>query len=74
VRWPWSKKPPPPRIPPYTVPVASKPKPKQEAGIEVEEIDAAAVDDQDLAALRAAQSATGLHRAWDRLTGKFKEH
>jgi hypothetical protein len=69
MRWPWAKRTPPPlQIPPYRVPVAAHPRPK-EGGIEVEEHDASAVDDDALAALRIAQSQTGMHRAWKRLTG-----
>jgi hypothetical protein len=68
MRWPWQKRTPPPRIPPYPVPVA-KPKPKEE-GVVVEEIDTSTVDEQALQALRAAQSQTGMHRAWKRLTGQ----
>lgn len=71
MRWPWSRKPtPPPRIQPYKVPVETKaPKPKDD-GIEVKELDAAAMDPEALAALRKAQSETGMHRAWRRLTGR----
>jgi hypothetical protein len=69
MRWPWSKPTPPPRIPPYSVPVASKPKPKQEAGIEVQELDPAAADPDALKALLEAQSRTGMHKAWKRITG-----
>jgi hypothetical protein len=72
MRWPWSKRKPPPTIPPYTVPVAKQPDPK-EPGIVVHEHDASALDEKDLEALRLAQSQTGLHRAWNRLSGKLKE-
>ena len=70
VRWPcWQKRPAPPlQIPPYKVPVATHAMPKA-GGIEVEEHDASAVDDDALAALRIAQSQTGMYRAWKRLTG-----
>jgi hypothetical protein len=68
IRWPWRKRTPPLQIPPYRVPVSAHPKPKAD-GIEVEELDASAVDDDALAALRIAQSSTGMHRAWKRLTG-----
>jgi len=69
-RWPWKKRAPPPTIPPYVVPVAQPAKEKT-PGIEVQEHEVA--DDADLEALRRAQTQTGMHRAWDRLTGKFKE-
>jgi hypothetical protein len=62
VSW-FSRKPPPPEIPPYTPVERSEikplPKPKDE-GIVVEEIDT------------SAMTRTGVHRAWDRMTGKFK--
>jgi hypothetical protein len=60
VRWPWSKRPPPPKIPPYQVPVAKQPASK-DPGIVVEEVDT------------SQMTRTGIHRAWDRMTGKFKE-
>jgi hypothetical protein len=61
MRWPWSKRrPPPPQIPPYQVPVA-KPAAPKEPSIIVEEVDT------------SAMTRTGIHRAWDRLSGKFKE-
>jgi hypothetical protein len=62
VSW-FSRKPPPPEIPPYKPVERSEikplPKPKDE-GIVVEEIDT------------SAMTRTGVHRAWDRMTGKFK--
>jgi len=70
-RWPWKKRAPLPTIPPYVVPVAAPAKEKA-PGIVVEE-HAAVGDDADLEALRRAQTQTGIHRAWDRLTGKFKQ-
>ena len=69
MRWPWVRRTPPPRIPPYQVPVSKRETPK-EPGIVVEEIDTSNAADEDLAALRRAQSQTGFHRAWNRLTGK----
>lgn len=58
MRWPWSRKPqPPPRIPPYRVPVEPKPRPKDE-GIVVEEHDTSKMTE------------TGVHKAWKRLTGQ----
>lgn len=36
----------------------------------VEEIDTSSAADADLEALRRAQSQTGFHRAWNRLTGR----
>jgi hypothetical protein len=44
-----------------------KPKP---SGIVVEELDTSGAQDEDLEALRRAQTQTGFHRAWNRLTGK----
>ena len=70
MRWPWQKPKPPPRIPPYKVPVDAKPKPKDD-GIQVEEHDPSAVDAEALEALRRAQSETGMHKAWDRLKRKL---
>jgi hypothetical protein len=58
IRW-WFRKPPPLlEIPPYVPTVVPQPKP--EPGIVVEEHD---VSDM---------TKTGVHRAWDRLTGRFK--
>lgn len=70
-RWPWKKRAPLPTIPPYIVPVAASPAKEKAPGIIVEEHPAG--DEADLEALRQAQTQTGIHRAWDRLTGKFKE-
>lgn len=69
MRWPWSKRDPPPTIPPYQVPVSKREIPK-ELGIIVEEVDTSNATEEDLEALRIAQSQTGFHRAWKRLTGK----
>jgi hypothetical protein len=66
-RWPWTKRSPPLKIPPYKVPVASPPK-AIDPGIHVEEHDAS--DEEAIAALRLAQTQTGIHRAWKRITGK----
>jgi hypothetical protein len=56
LRWPWSKKKPPPAIPPYVPPVREgTPKPEE---IVVEEHDT------------SAMTQTGVHKAWKRLTGK----
>jgi hypothetical protein len=41
---------------------------KREEGIVVDEHDTSNLADEDLAALRIAQSQTGKHRAWKRLT------
>lgn len=57
MRWPWQKRPPPPRIPPYPVPVQAHPT-RKEPGILVEEIDT------------SAMTQTGVHKAWKRLTGQ----
>lgn len=54
MRWPWSKPVPPPRIPPYKVPVQQQHTPRKD-GITVEEHDT------------SAMTATGVHRAFDRL-------
>jgi hypothetical protein len=65
MRWPWSKRAPPPRIPPYPVPVQQQHKPKEE-GIVVEEaieLDGQKVDTR-------AMTETGIHKAWKRLTGQ----
>ena len=62
MKWPWSKPAPLP-IPPYPITqerVIVRNEPKPEPGIVVEEHD---VSDM---------TKTGVHRAWDRLTGKFK--
>jgi hypothetical protein len=60
VRWPWKKRAPPPTIPPYAVPVSKRETPK-DPGIVVEEVDT------------TDMTKTGIHRAWDRMTGKFKD-
>jgi hypothetical protein len=60
MRWPWTKRPPPPTIPPYQVPVSKRETPK-EPSIVVEEVDT------------SDMTKTGIHRAWDRMTGKFKD-
>lgn len=61
MRWPWSKRPPPaPEIPPYAPPVNIKPIEPKDPGIVVDEVDT------------TDMSATGIHKAWDRLTGRFK--
>jgi hypothetical protein len=61
MRWPWSKRPAPPlQITPHQVPVAKQPAPK-DPGIVVEEIDT------------SDMTKRGIHRVWDRMTGKFKE-
>lgn len=72
MRWFWQKRPPLPAIPPspYHAPVSIRETPKEEPGIAVEEHDA---DEQDMEALRAAQTRTGMFRVWDRVTGKFKD-
>jgi len=59
MRWPWSRKPqPPPRIPPYRVPVEAKPPKPKEEGIQVEEHDTSKMTD------------TGIFKAWKRMTGQ----
>lgn len=60
MKWPWTKRPPPPTIPPYQVPVSKRETPK-EPSIVVEEVDT------------TDMTKTGIHRAWDRMTGKFKD-
>lgn len=57
-----------PRFDPVEVREVLMPPPR-DPGIEVNEVDASNVADADLDALRAAQSATGMHRVWRRLTG-----
>jgi hypothetical protein len=57
MRWPWKKRAPPPRIPPYQVPV-SKRETQKPPGILVEEHDT------------SHMTKTGVHRAWKRLTGQ----
>lgn len=81
-RWPWRKRVDMPEIPPYPTEVPHKPdisRPIERhiaptkvpaTGIEVEEHDTSSLDDEALQALREAQSQTGMHRAWRRLTGK----
>ena len=66
MRWPWSKRAPPPVIPPYQVPVSKRETPK-DPGIVVEEHDSSEVDIKEL------QSRTGMQRVFDRITGKFKD-
>lgn len=56
MKWPWSRRSPPPTIPPYRVPV-QEPK-RAEPGIVVEEVDT------------SAMTQTGVHKAWKRLTGQ----
>ena len=63
MKWPWSK---PPATPPQPPMVEAKPKPKEEPGIVVEELDGTDVD------IRELQSRTGMQRVFDRVTGKFK--
>lgn len=60
MRWPWQKPAPPPRIPPYQVPVSKRETPK-EPSIIVEEHDT------------SAMSRTGVFKAWRRLTGQDRE-
>lgn len=57
MRWPWSKPQPPPKIPPYQVPVSKRETPKN-PGIVVEEHDT------------SQMTQTGVHKAWRRLTGQ----
>jgi hypothetical protein len=57
MRWPWQRRQPPPRIPPYPVPVQQQHRPKEPA-IVVEEHDT------------SAMTQTGVHKAWRRLTGQ----
>ena len=59
MKWPWSKRQPPPKIPPYQVPVSKRETPK-EPGVIVEEHDT------------SQYTATGVHKAWKRLTGQDK--
>jgi hypothetical protein len=56
VRWPWSKAPPIPGIPPYHPPIVQEHAPKPDPGLIVEEIDT------------SAMTQTGVHRAWRRLS------
>lgn len=58
MKW-FRRQPPAPAIPPYA-PIEVKPRPKEEPGIEVTEIDT------------SDMTKTGVHRAWDKLTGRFK--
>lgn len=62
MKWWWQKKPKLPEIPPspYQFPVSKCETPK-DSGIVVEEVDT------------SDMTKTGIHRAWDRMTGKFKE-
>jgi hypothetical protein len=66
VKWPWTRHKPPPKIPPYQVPVSKRETPK-EPSIIVEEHDPSDVDIKEL------QSRTGMQRVFDRITGKFKD-
>jgi hypothetical protein len=56
MRWWWSRRAPPPRIPPYQVPVSKRE--TKPPGITVEEHDT------------SDMTKTGVHRAWKRLTGQ----
>jgi hypothetical protein len=58
MKWPWQKRAPPPRIPPYQIPVAKRETPKP--GIVVEEVDT------------SQMTQTGVFKAWRRLTGQDK--
>jgi len=71
MRWPWSKK----RLPLLPIPTGAnhRPAPPSVDGLIVQELDVSTVEDQDLEALRAAQSQTGLHRAWKRVTSLIEE-
>jgi hypothetical protein len=82
-RWPWRKRVELPEIPPYPTEVTHKPdkypaierhiappKALHIPGFEVEEHDTSSVDQDALRALREAQSQTGMHRAWRKLTGQ----
>jgi hypothetical protein len=65
MRWPWSKPNPPPRIPPYQVPV-SKRETAKAPGIVVEEsveIDGEKIDTRSM-------TETGVHKVWRRITGQ----
>lgn len=64
MRWWWQKRPL-PEIPPFKMDFKA-PQVKDPAYV-VEEVAAA---DEDLEALRAAQTQTGMHRVWRRLTGQ----
>lgn len=55
----WFRRKPLPAIPPYQPPVEVRPRAKDD-GIVVEEIDT------------SDMTKTGVHRAWDKLTGRFK--
>ncbi len=59
MRWPWSRRPKPPEIPPFEprppIQIVERPK---EPDVIVEEIDT------------SAMTQTGVHRAWKRLIGK----
>jgi len=57
VRWPWQRREPPPRIPPYKVPVQQQHTPR-EPSIKVEEHDT------------SQMTQTGVYKAWKRLTGQ----
>ena len=66
MRWPWSKPSPAPRIPPYKVPVDTRPRPGPAPGIEVEEaveVDGVKIDTRSM-------TETGVHKIWRRLKGE----
>ena len=65
MRWPWTK-PPLPAIPPYP-PIEVKPRVREEPGMEVKEgsLSDVGIDAESL-------TRTGVHRAWNRFTGKLK--
>lgn len=68
MRWPWSKRPPlPMMIPTYREPLNHAPAPPSAEGLHVEEHQA---EESDVEALRLAQSQTGIHRAWKRITDR----
>lgn len=54
MRWPWSKRPPPPTIPPYQVPVSKRETPKEQ-GIEAKEVKPP-----------PGMTETGVFKAWKR--------
>lgn len=67
MRWPWKRRAPAPTIPPYKIPVAKPAEPKG-SGIEVKEgsLEEVGIDVESM-------TRTGIHKAWDRMTGKFKD-
>jgi hypothetical protein len=60
MRWPWQRRPPPPRIPPYKVPVSKR---------ETAKAPSIVVEEEDTSAM----TRTGVFKAWKRKAGLPEE-